>query len=49
MTNLALSGGEETNEKLKELNDELAMWEGIDLKKGRNKAAWEFLEIKGKG
>lgn len=49
LTNLAFSGGEMANEKLRELNDELAAWEGKDLKEERAVSAWEWLGIKGRG
>ncbi len=37
------------DKKLRELNDELAAWEGIDLKEERAMSAWEWLGIKGRG
>lgn len=49
LVNLAFSGGDQANEKLNEMLDELAMYEGKDLREERAKSAWEALKIKGRG
>lgn len=47
--NLAMNGGDEATNKLNEMLDDLAMYEGKDIRGEKVKGAWDSLKAKGKG